>query len=62
MILASGGADDCVKLWDVSKLDDDRPNITEQLLGSFSTKSTPVYSLHFTGKNLLLAAGPFINN
>lgn len=28
-------------------------------LGTYPTKRTPVYSLHFTHSNLLCAAGPF---
>ncbi|XP_060561519.1 LOW QUALITY PROTEIN: transcription initiation factor TFIID subunit 5-like [Ruditapes philippinarum] len=71
-VLASGGLDNCVKLWDVTKvikeMDKDMdasipsslsvnesPNL---LIGSFATKATPVLSIHFTRKNLLLAAGP----
>lgn len=72
-ILASGGLDNCVKLWDVTKLFEDidledlnishAPNVkvnTEaHLLGSYPTKSTPVLTLHFTRRNLLLAAGMY---
>jgi hypothetical protein len=31
-----------------------------ELLKTFATKKTPVYSLKFTHRNLLLAAGPFL--
>ncbi|XP_052812149.1 transcription initiation factor TFIID subunit 5-like isoform X1 [Mya arenaria] len=71
-VLASGGLDNTVKLWDVTKViketDKDMdasipsslsvnesPNL---LIGSFATKATPVLNIHFTRKNLLLAAGP----
>ncbi|XP_071488673.1 transcription initiation factor TFIID subunit 5-like [Diadema antillarum] len=71
-VLASGGLDNCVKLWDVKKIfteaDADEsmsspmvisPEGGDSLLGSYPTKSTSVYHLHFTRRNLLLAAGPF---
>ncbi|KAL4217146.1 Major facilitator superfamily domain-containing protein 3 [Mactra antiquata] len=71
-VLASGGLDNCIKLWDVTKVIKDmdkdmdssipsslsvneNPNL---LIGSFATKSTAVLNIHFTRKNLLLAAGP----
>jgi transcription initiation factor TFIID subunit 5 len=71
-ILASGSADETVKLWDVSG--SGQPQVTEEgeqqsmngkaetsseLLRSFPTKQTPVFKVAFTRRNLLLAAGPF---
>lgn len=72
-ILASGGLDDCIHLWDFSKLIDEldadelspssKPTVytdTKNLiLGSYRTKSTSLHHLHFTRRNLLLAAGVF---
>jgi transcription initiation factor TFIID subunit 5 len=60
-ILASGGLDNCVKLWDVSSFEetDNRNEPQGSLLVSLPTKSTPIHSLHFTRKNLLLVAGPY---
>ncbi|XP_033114696.1 transcription initiation factor TFIID subunit 5-like [Anneissia japonica] len=71
-ILASGGSDNCVKLWDAQKvlkeaasedIAGSQPpiisNIDETLLGSYPTKTTSVHHVHFTRRNLLLAAGPY---
>jgi len=72
-ILASGGIDDCINLWDVQGLIDDidneELNITqmpfvknnsEQIhLGSYRTKSTYILTTHFTRRNLLLSVGIF---
>lgn len=71
-VLASGGLDNHVRLFDIHRVLQDidteadlsipssfvvneNPNV---LLGSFPTKSTPVLTVHFTRKNLLLASGP----
>ncbi|RWS28129.1 guanine nucleotide-binding protein-like protein [Leptotrombidium deliense] len=73
VMLASGGYDDCVRLWDVSRLLDEidvedinmsqtppvRTSTESILVGSYRTKSTSVLNLHFTRRNLLLAAGVF---
>ena len=73
VMLASGGSDNCIILWDVSRLIDElevedinmsqtpavRTDVEKILLKSFKTKSTAVISLHFTRRNLLLAAGVF---
>lgn len=72
-ILASGGLDNTVKIWDVSRLFEEidledlnishapnvRLNNESVLLGSYPTKSTPILTLHFTRKNLLLSAGMY---
>ncbi|XP_041476835.1 transcription initiation factor TFIID subunit 5-like [Lytechinus variegatus] len=71
-VLASGGLDNCVKLWDVKKIfAETEPDelssppaivtssASNVLLGSYPTKSTSVFNLHFTRRNLLLASGPF---
>ncbi|XP_019215158.1 transcription initiation factor TFIID subunit 5 isoform X1 [Oreochromis niloticus] len=73
-ILASGSMDNTVRLWDAMKAFDDletddftaatghihlQDNSQELLLGTYTTKSTPVIHLHFTRRNLLLAAGAF---
>lgn len=72
-ILASGGIDNCIKLWDFTRLIDEidledlnishaptvRTNCDGLLLGSYPTKATSILALHFTRRNLLLAAGMY---
>ncbi|XP_007910610.2 transcription initiation factor TFIID subunit 5 [Callorhinchus milii] len=73
-ILASGSMDHTVRLWDMVKAFEDletddfstatghislADNSQELLLGSYLSKSTPVIGLHFTRRNLLLAAGAY---
>lgn len=71
-ILASGSLDCTVKLWDFTKLADDTSsedvNISHNpdvksgdnyLLRSIATKNSPLISLHFTRRNLLLAIAMF---
>ncbi|XP_053245288.1 transcription initiation factor TFIID subunit 5 [Podarcis raffonei] len=73
-ILASGSMDNTVKLWDAVKAFEDLEtddfttatghiNLPESsqdlLLGTYMSKSTPVTHLHFTRRNLLLAAGAY---
>lgn len=64
-MLASGSGDRTVKLWDVQALrsldkpsDDDSLHVNE--VRSFPSKHTPVFSVAFTRRNLLLASGPFL--
>ncbi|XP_029466153.1 transcription initiation factor TFIID subunit 5 [Rhinatrema bivittatum] len=74
-ILASGSMDNTVRLWDAVKVFEDletddfttatgHVNLPESsqdyLLGTYLTKSTPVSHLHFTRRNLLLAAGAYV--
>ncbi|CAM0909165.1 unnamed protein product [Alopecurus aequalis] len=64
-LLASGSADCTVKLWDVTsstkalKMDDTKAGSTNRLrlLKALPTKSTPVYNLRFSRRNLLFATG-----
>lgn len=66
--------DNTVRLWDVTKAVDDvetddftaatghihlPDNSQEILLGTYLTKSTAVIHVHFTRRNLLLAAGAY---
>lgn len=66
--------DNTVRLWDATKAFDDletddftaatghihlQDNSQELLLGTYTSKSTPVVHLHFTRRNLLLAAGAY---
>lgn len=64
-LLASGSADCTVKLWDVAastkapKTEEKSGNPNRlRSLRALHTKSTPVYSLRFSRRNLLFAAGP----
>lgn len=69
-----GSMDNTVRLWDAMKAFDDletddftaatghihlQDNSQELLLGTYTSKSTPVIHLHFTRRNLLLAAGSY---
>ncbi|CAL8995887.1 unnamed protein product [Prunus brigantina] len=64
-LLASGSADCTVKLWDVTastklpKTEENKSGNTSRLrsLKTLPTKCTPVYSLRFSRRNLLFAAG-----
>ncbi|XP_073286914.1 transcription initiation factor TFIID subunit 5-like [Primulina huaijiensis] len=64
-LLASGSADCTVKIWDVAasskvtKNDENKSGSTNRLrsLKTLPTKSTPVYALQFSRRNLLFAAG-----
>ncbi|KAH6783898.1 TBP-associated factor 5 [Perilla frutescens var. hirtella] len=64
-LLASGSADCSVKIWDVAtsskvaKSDENKSGSTSRLrsLKTLATKSTPVYDLQFSRRNLLFAAG-----
>ncbi|XP_043837160.1 transcription initiation factor TFIID subunit 5-like [Dromiciops gliroides] len=73
-ILASGSMDNTVRLWDAVKAFEDLethdfttatghinlPENSQDLwLGTYTTKSTPVLHLHFTRRNLVLAAGAY---
>jgi WD40 repeat protein len=52
-IVASGGLDDSIRLYEPKKTHVTQP------IRSFFTKRTPVHYLTFTPRNLLLAAGTF---
>lgn len=69
-----GSMDNTVRLWNATKAFDDletddftaatghihlQDNSQELLLGTYTSKSTPVTHLHFTRRNLLLAAGAY---
>ncbi|KAM7268972.1 hypothetical protein ACFE04_024469 [Oxalis oulophora] len=65
-LLASGSADSTVKLWDVTTSTKAPKTLESKSSGSVNklrslktlpTKSTPVYSLRFSRRNLLFAAG-----
>ncbi|KAL5558220.1 hypothetical protein UlMin_034431 [Ulmus minor] len=64
-LLASGSADCTVKLWDVTsstkvpKSEENKSGSSSRLrsLKTLQTKSTPVYTLQFSRRNLLFAAG-----
>eukprot|EP00644_Phytophthora_capsici_P007688 jgi/Phyca11/555410/estExt2_Genewise1Plus.C_PHYCAscaffold_720147 len=63
-ILASGGLDSTVRLWDMKSLTE-KPTTFSALSGAMEnvhtlrSKQTPMYRVHFTPRNLLLAGGIF---
>lgn len=74
LVFFPGSMDNTVRLWDATKAFDDletddftaatghihlQDNSQELLLGTYMSKSTPVVHLHFTRRNLLLAAGAY---
>ncbi|XP_014677926.1 PREDICTED: transcription initiation factor TFIID subunit 5-like [Priapulus caudatus] len=72
-ILATGGIDNCVKLWNMQKISENmdtddlalstihaKVELVDKPLASYHTKSTPVICLHFTRRNLLMAAGAYV--
>ncbi|ESN98858.1 hypothetical protein HELRODRAFT_188931 [Helobdella robusta] len=70
-VLASGGMDGMVKIWDINKINSSSSDYNNSAnknqtksaeLGSFRTKSSLVLNVHFTRKNLLLAAGPCVHS
>uniref|UniRef100_A0A061QQU2 Transcription initiation factor TFIID subunit 5 n=1 Tax=Tetraselmis sp. GSL018 TaxID=582737 RepID=A0A061QQU2_9CHLO len=66
-LLASGGADSSLKLWDYGAGDSgarpDRPTLASlEPKKTFATKATPIYSIHFTPLNLMVATGAFALN
>lgn len=75
-ILASGSLDCTVKLWDFAKLAEDvsiedvnvthnpdiRSNTESYLLRTYATKSSPLISLQFSRRNVLLAVAMFDTN
>jgi transcription initiation factor TFIID subunit 5 len=72
-ILASGSLDNAVCIWDFKELASlfssssskegiSSDSLASTCLVSLKTKKTPIYSLHFTLRNLLLVAGPYLPN
>jgi len=64
-LLVSGGDDDSVRVWSVKDAET-RPTAgsapqrkTDSCLKTFQTKRTPIYSLSFTNRNILVALGVF---
>eukprot|EP00250_Pteridium_aquilinum_P012760 c20924_g1_i1 orf=85-2091(+) len=64
-LLASGSADNSVRIWDVNgslktpRVEEKNANRRLRLIKTLPTKSTPVYTLKFSRRNLLFAAGAF---
>jgi len=72
-VLATASLDSSIQLWDFTKLTEEstfedvnishnpdvKRNIDSLRLARYPTKTTPVINLHFTRRNLLLAAGMF---
>ena len=72
-VLASGGLDNTIKLWNMAKLtkeveqSEDLSKFTTKTesqyeIGSWNTKQTPIIQLHFTRRNLLVGIGAFRHN
>lgn len=64
-ILASGGGDQKVILWNVQEALTEKKAVIgkqgEYMLGTYSTKKTPVSHVQFSRRNLLFAAGEYQN-
>ena len=74
-MLASGGLDNTIKVWNMAKLVKEVEQ-TEDLskfvtrtencamyeIGAWKTKETPIIQLHFTRRNLLVGIGPYKHN
>ncbi|KPJ15131.1 Transcription initiation factor TFIID subunit 5 [Papilio machaon] len=69
-ILSSGSLDCTIKLWDFTQITEETvndetgsttsvPKDEKYLLRSFATKNSPIKSLHFTRRNLLLGVGTY---
>ncbi|KAK6623211.1 hypothetical protein RUM43_009063 [Polyplax serrata] len=72
-LLTSGSLDCTIKIWDFTKLAEEmsledvnvshnpdiKNNSDNYLLRSYATKSSPILSLHFTRRNLMLAVGMY---
>lgn len=65
-VLASGGADNSVRIWDLalssplgSAVERAESNVSVAPMRTFATKSTPVCHVRWTRRNLLLAGGSF---
>lgn len=61
-VLVSGSADDTVRCWDVRTAQDTNAPDAEasaDCVGTYYTKDTPVYDVHFSPRNLCLAAGVY---
>jgi len=65
-LLASGSADNTICLWDwagkANIEQEENSETSPELIKVLPTKQTPIYSLKFTPRNLLLASGPFEPN
>ncbi|KAJ3206043.1 Transcription initiation factor TFIID subunit 5 [Dinochytrium kinnereticum] len=67
--LASGGADNTVRIWDIKNSDIGEQEGSINMpgrdgglfppLGTFPTKKTPIMKVHYMRTNVLLALGPF---
>ncbi|KAI5058413.1 hypothetical protein GOP47_0026583 [Adiantum capillus-veneris] len=64
-LLASGSADNSVRVWDVNgslktpRIEEKSATRRLRLLKTLPTRATPVYTLKFSKRNLLFAAGAF---
>ncbi|KAH9262257.1 hypothetical protein BASA82_000706 [Batrachochytrium salamandrivorans] len=70
-LLASGGIDDSVRLWDVKRANTNELKMEPQMaerpadsskpdyIAAYPTKRTPIYSVQFTRRNVLMALGVF---
>ena len=59
--LASGGDDQCVRIWDIQQAIRNKSPVVEYPLKSFPTRRTMILDLEFTKRNLLLSVGKYIS-
>ena len=59
-LLASGGADNCVRVWNTTTLHASGPSEAEEKpLASFFTKESKIVKVHFTNRNIMLTGAIF---
>lgn len=59
--LATGGDDQCVRIWDIQQVLRGKSPVVEYPRKSFPTRRTMILDLEFTKRNLLLSAGKYIS-
>jgi transcription initiation factor TFIID subunit 5 len=59
--LATGGDDQCVRIWDIQSAVTAKNSVVETPRNSFQTRRTMLMDLEFTKRNLLLSVGKYIS-
>lgn len=59
--LASGGDDQCVRIWDIRKSIEGDSVVIDMPVKTLTTRRTMLLDLHYTKRNLLLSVGKYIS-